>query len=176
MSTTYVLRKGSRISGVTASDIGNELERIDREFGDIRPSTVIAEAKPKKSPLHPVFQWDDSKAAEQYRLWQARSMVRSICIKVSDDTEPMQAFYHVTIEDEGAEGAYRSAAVVVSDPDLFGSALAGLRSKLAMSSRAVEDLERQLTNSKPRSPKRTKRVRAAKVAIKTAVREIGALA
>lgn len=165
----FTLRNGSRIKGVEADDLGTELERIDQEYGEIQPSVVVSEAKPKRSVLHPVFEWDDTKAAEQHRLWQARHLVRSVQIVVSDG-EPIPAFYHVEIEDGG--GAYRTASVVMQDPNLFASAISQLRSKLAMAVKAVELAESQVSR---KTPRRAKRVQAAKKSIKTAQRAIAGL-
>ena len=46
---------------------------------------VVAAARDPLSPLHSKFQWDDSKAAHRYRLWQARQIIaseRSSCLMV----------------------------------------------------------------------------------------------
>lgn len=54
----------------------NELELIRRAHGGrLSPAAVLNSARKKSSPLHAYFEWDDSKAAEQHRLWQARKII-----------------------------------------------------------------------------------------------------
>ncbi len=43
---------------------------------------IVEYARPKKSPLHKFFEWDDDKAADQYRLTQARTLIKCIVIKL----------------------------------------------------------------------------------------------
>ena len=153
----FKLKSGSRISGVDPDAVGAELERIDSKYGEITPDVVVSEARPKRSPLHPAFEWDDGKAASEFRLWQARSLVRSIQV-VIDDAEPVPAFYHVEIS-ESPNGAYRPSEIVVRNPDMLASAIQGLRQKLAMAANAVELVERQVAELAPRKAKKVRRVR-----------------
>jgi len=55
----------------------DELTRIaNKHNGLLRPADVIEAARPVGSPLHTRFTWDDTEAAHQYRLWQAREIIR----------------------------------------------------------------------------------------------------
>lgn len=58
-----------------AATIDNELERIYRRDGEVSPESILESARSPKSPLHQYFEWDDSLAAERYRLEQARQMI-----------------------------------------------------------------------------------------------------
>jgi len=44
--------------------------------GTLTPEAVVERARPESSPLHDCFEWDDDAAAEQYRLDQARRLIR----------------------------------------------------------------------------------------------------
>ena len=46
-------------------------EIAERNNGIITPDLILEEARPKKSPLHRFFCWDNSKAADEYRRIQA---------------------------------------------------------------------------------------------------------
>lgn len=46
--------------------------------GRLTPFLVVTAASKKDHPLHPVFEWDDGKAAHQYRLDQARDIIRTV--------------------------------------------------------------------------------------------------
>lgn len=58
----------------------NRINEIYRKSGEITPEMVIEDAKKTNSPLHNYFEWDDSKAAREYRLQQARELIRSVTI------------------------------------------------------------------------------------------------
>lgn len=60
---------------------------VERD-GRITPASVLDEARDEASPLHPHFEWDDSEAAEQYRLVQARGLIRryKVTVEVKPDT------------------------------------------------------------------------------------------
>lgn len=61
------------------------LELAQRD-GFITAQTVLDEARAESSPLHEHFEWDDSEAAEQYRLVQARGLIRRY--KITIETAP----------------------------------------------------------------------------------------
>lgn len=58
------------------SDLKTELLRIREERGKLTPAIVLAEATNPGHPLHDKFEWDDSVAAEKYRLAQAAQLLR----------------------------------------------------------------------------------------------------
>ena len=83
-----------------------ELERLERE-GRLSPSQVVNEARNIHSPLHEVFVWDDTVAAEKYRIVQARQLIRSFKIVVHvGNTITLMApkFVHNPRLEEGQEG------------------------------------------------------------------------
>ena len=56
--------------------IGTELAALYKTHGGLTPQGVVKWARANKSSaLHSRFEWDNSKAAEQYRLWQARELI-----------------------------------------------------------------------------------------------------
>jgi inactivated superfamily I helicase len=57
-----------------------------KNAGILRPADVVEAARPVKSVLHRHFEWDDSKAAEQYRLEQARDLIQ-VCVTVIESPE-----------------------------------------------------------------------------------------
>lgn len=50
----------------------------EKHKGEITPEIVVQEARKKRSPLHPYFEWNESEAAEKYRLLQAGYLIRRI--------------------------------------------------------------------------------------------------
>ena len=60
-----------------------QLERIAKlNGGALEARMVVDAARPKRSPLHSQFEWDDSVAAEAHRLHQARSLIARVHIEV----------------------------------------------------------------------------------------------
>jgi len=108
----YKFKAGSRVSGVKAQAVGEELQKLRDRDGRIETLVVLNEAKKKRSPLHNAFEWDDSVAAHQHRLYQARHLIRSMEIIIEDRPEP--AFVHIKVNHGGY---YQSTEVAVQNVD-----------------------------------------------------------
>lgn len=86
--------KGAK--GADAQVIGEALEAIaDQNDGHVTPAAVVAAARAKGSPLHQFFEWDNRKAADAWRLDQARSLIRVVAVEPTPDAEPVRAFLSV---------------------------------------------------------------------------------
>lgn len=96
-------------------EIVSELQRIQDENGGLlRPVDVVEAARPESSPLHGQFEWDDSEAGEQYRIWQARQLIRVTVelIESDDDGRFTRAFVSLTT-DRNSAGGYRAMTSVM---------------------------------------------------------------
>lgn len=93
-----------------------ELERIATENdGVLFPAHVVEAARATESPLHDWFEWDDSEAAERYRLWQARKLIAvHVVVSEAPKVDPVRAFVSLSTDRKG-EGGYRVMADVQSD-------------------------------------------------------------
>lgn len=120
MSVTYKFREDESLTIPNAKKanpqkIGEALEAIATEnAGRLTPHAIVAAASNRKNPLHPFFEWDDSAAANAYRLDQARALVRIIRVDDGASAEPPRAF--LSVSDRGT--SYRSLAEVQRSPDL----------------------------------------------------------
>lgn len=85
-----------------------ELEALRRASGGmLKPTDVVKFAKSPKTALHKFFEWDDSKAAKEHRLAQARSLITEYVITVEDVDFPVRAL--VSLPSDRAHGrGYRS--------------------------------------------------------------------
>jgi len=109
MEMIYKFRDGARFSG-DAQAVGRELNGIRSSHGSLTPEAIVKTARPKASVLHDYFEWNNRKAAIEYRLWQARVLVCSI-VSVRGDTEkgrPVRSFVSVN-------HAYEPIEVVLGD-------------------------------------------------------------
>lgn len=72
-------------ASVDANDAGAELERIEKENGEITSQAVVDAARSKKNVLHGLFEWDDKIAGEKWRLNQARCMIAALVVVPEED-------------------------------------------------------------------------------------------
>ena len=59
--------------------VGEQLEKIENRT----PENIVAFAKTKKTEMHKCFEWDDTIAAAQLRLHQARMMTNNLVVNYS---------------------------------------------------------------------------------------------
>lgn len=89
MKTIFQFREGSRLTG-DAQAVGEELERIKTAHGGVTARLVVETAAAKASVLHTYFEWDDSRAADAYRLDQAGHLIRCVAVTIDEDAAPAQ--------------------------------------------------------------------------------------
>jgi hypothetical protein len=91
------------------------LNTIEKEDGVITPYRIIEVARPIDSPIHDMFDWDDTSAAEKYRLWQARHYIKVISVTMLGKTT--QGFFNValTIKDVKTQGYYSTTKVLSNE-------------------------------------------------------------
>lgn len=87
---------------VPADVAGNELSRIQSAYGEITKEIVLEESRSKEAPLHPIFEWDDTKAAEKYRLHQAGCIIRAVVVRTEEEPKKtVRAFVNIGGNNEG---------------------------------------------------------------------------
>lgn len=98
-----------------------ELEEI-QQLGDglIRPSAVVEYARDPNTLLHSRFTWDDTEAAEQWRLEQARKIIRvHVKMTMPDKLDVVSVRAYVSLPSDRKSGrGYRSLATVMDHADL----------------------------------------------------------
>jgi len=114
MKRFYAHRSAS-FSDEKAQEYGEALDKIQERCGGLlTPEEVVHTAKRATSVLHSYFQWDDRRAAHNYRKEQARRLVRLICVREKDngDTVDVPAFTSIVLqqreEDDVVARAYVS--------------------------------------------------------------------
>jgi len=97
------------------SKITAELKRIaQKNKGKLFPRDVIKEARSETSPLHSSFEWDDGIAAAQWRIEQARRLIRVSITIIEGREEPVRAFVSLTPDRED-KGGYFPIETVISN-------------------------------------------------------------
>ena len=97
--------------------IQKELDLIAKKHnGLLRPEDVVAAAeKNKKSVLYTCLEWSDTKAAKEYRLWQAREIIMVHVTVLRKDTKPTRVYVSMMNDRIQPGGGYRSIEVVLSN-------------------------------------------------------------
>lgn len=83
----YQWKMASLAKGIDADSAIAEIERIESIFGSLTAENVLTASQSPDSLLHSLFQWDDTKAAHNYRLQQARTILNNIEINIISDGE-----------------------------------------------------------------------------------------
>lgn len=103
---------------VPASTVGKVFEKIEKKKGSVSSKDVLDSARPESSPIHSIFEWDDEKAAEAYRLGQATSLICNLMIvtEENESEEPIKVRAFVNVSD-GKEGSYIGAVRAMTDSE-----------------------------------------------------------
>jgi len=102
-----------------------ELEKIRKAHGGkLNPPHIVQAASNPKHPLHADFEWDDTQAAHEYRLDQARRMIRVVVIFADTEEEEPTRAYVSLMGDRTDGGGYRALVDVMSDAGMRGQLLA----------------------------------------------------
>lgn len=72
---------------VDANVVGKEFEKIEKQYGSLTNVNVLDSAKSEESPIHNLFEWDDSVAANKYRLNQATVLICNLACEVETKEE-----------------------------------------------------------------------------------------
>jgi hypothetical protein len=120
-------------SKIKADIAFNELEKIkDANGGVLTAGIVLINAKKKTCKLHNAFEWDDAKAAEEYRLVQARKMLHSIEVVYPEAPKQAPHRHYNVIKQEAKNGhpprnVYKTTKEILADPiardELLGNAI-----------------------------------------------------
>ena len=113
-----------KIKGIFNADA----QKVADEIGDknVTPQEVLEKARDENSELHKCFEWDDSVAAEKYRLMQARKVIISLVYKKKEDDEvPVRCFQITTYKN-----TYQPTRKFLVQEDEYKSLLARAKEEL----------------------------------------------
>jgi len=116
--------------------VDQALQVLHEIHGHLTPDLVLDAATKKTSPLHSMFLWDDTAAANEHRKWQARKLIRSVKIERPDgDLTPR--YLSIKIENERR---YEDVSLVVQDRDKYQSVLHDIDTTIKDLEHRVESL------------------------------------
>ena len=107
---------------VPAEKVAIHLQKLEEEKGSVTREDFLESARSEDSEIHKLFEWDDTVAAEKYRLRQATDIIHSIKITVMEDEKQpvsMKAFVipGYTEKQFGKKGGYVNIRRATEDAD-----------------------------------------------------------
>lgn len=101
---------------VSAEKVANHLQKLEDQHGKVTRELFLDSARPEDSDMHPLFEWDDEKAAEKYRLQQASIIISSIRVTVvEEETKPVTV--HPYVQTDTGSSVYINIDKAMSDED-----------------------------------------------------------
>lgn len=112
-----------KVSKTRETKIKRELLRLEQEIGYLTPRDIVQSAKSPSSPLHNTFDWNDTTAADKYRIVQARMLLTRIRINLEGENAP--AFVNVKVIIGNVESnRYISTEKAMSDEEMSRQVIA----------------------------------------------------
>lgn len=141
----YEFSEGARFqqgAHLNAKEVGKHLDMLRKQSkGELTPQDVLKDAKNNNSPLHSFFEWNEGKAAEQFRLQQARGLIRSVvAIYVDGKAKAVRSKAFVHIKESGAPH-YRETSHAMSQAKTRNMVLQRAWSELMAWRKRYQDLK-----------------------------------
>lgn len=118
MNEIIKYKRGAFLSAknkLSAKEITAALQDVSKNNdGFLEPKNVVNAARDKKSPLHNIFEWDNSVAGEKYRTIQASMLICSITIQEVESEPPRRYFSSIKPMGEG-KSAYLPTSVALGN-------------------------------------------------------------
>ena len=109
----YSWRHGKSVSAQVAGEV---MEKIEKRDGMLTKESFLEESRPADAPTHNLFEWDDTAAAEKFRLEQSRLAIADIVVTIVKADEPVKrhAFVNV-IAGKHNKAEYSSIEIAMED-------------------------------------------------------------
>lgn len=124
------MSKDKRITNVKTIAALKKLSRV--HGGLLLPEVVVAAARPVASPLHEYFTWDDTEAAEKFRLVEARRLLNVTVEYLKHGKEETAYRVFCSLSSDRREGGYRVTAQVMSNVQLREQLLEDAREEMKL--------------------------------------------
>lgn len=97
-----------------AQKVADEISSIGLS---VKPEEIVEKARDESTELHKCFEWDDTKAAEKYRVYQARQIVCHLIVKeVNNEPQKQEVrFFYKTDSQEG----YKPTSYIIRNKDEY---------------------------------------------------------
>lgn len=113
----------------------DEVQTLGEQY---TPAQVLELARNPGTELHKCFTWDDSIAAERWRLQQARQVCSSFTVIIEKEEGKPQSFR--MIQHDSEERVYRPISLTVRNQDQYASLLKQAKAELAAFKRRYKSI------------------------------------
>ena len=109
-----------KLNGIFKADAQLVAQEID-DIGDkFTCQQIVDKARDSSTELHKCFEWNDSVAAEKYRLKQAQQVVAHLVIvRNNDNNEPEKTNVRMIVSDGQGNNTYTPIRLVVRKQDEY---------------------------------------------------------
>lgn len=95
--------------GISPKEALAEVERIKRKHnGLLTAEILLEESRHPKAVFHKCFTWDDERAADLFRIDQARNLLQKITVTLITDGESRQVRVYEVVKRSAGVGQYKS--------------------------------------------------------------------
>lgn len=105
---------------VPADDVGAVCREIEEKEGSVTKQNFLDFARPEGAITHPLFEWDDTIAAEKYRLRQSGKCLSALKVKFvmseEPNKEPVVVRAYMNVNSDQAKGVYKNVVEALSVP------------------------------------------------------------
>ena len=114
-----------------ANVVGAVCEQIEDEYGSVTKERFLEAARAEESPVHNLIEWDTPKAAELYRLDQAKKIIGCLRVHyINNNDEEVQVKAFVNVSELKDTAQYESIDVVLREEDKRSAYLARIKQEL----------------------------------------------
>lgn len=147
--SSYRAKKNGVLTAEQVMRYGPRVQVLaDKNGGQVTAADILADATKKKSPLHDFFDWDDTTAANQFRLSQARKMVQAIEIVYEDasgNRRNSRAFHSIPVSGPSRghrpENAYIPVSRMMEDEEIRAEVIDQYRRRISALRRELRKIE-----------------------------------
>lgn len=100
-----------KVKGIFKADAAKVYKEIGSK--NVTPEKILEKARDENSELHKCFEWDDSVAAEKWRLVQARQIIQLIVTVPDKKEEPPKRVFQISSE----KNTYQPMSFFVKNED-----------------------------------------------------------
>lgn len=120
VAARYSFRKGFQNRGKQPAEVvAGALLDIRKHHGELQPAAIVDEAADEGHALHDYFEWDDSEAAKEHRLLQARQLIACVVtleVGPARLTEPTRLFVSVQETAYEKDAGFENINLVIRNP------------------------------------------------------------
>ncbi len=127
-------------------DVKQELLALETEEGILDPKSIVNKARSPKSAMHKMFEWDDTEAAERYRIIQAQNILRVFVVVNNIKREDGHVVEVPNRVYEKAPTGYKQVVAIAQSPDEWAYLIGEARNDITEARNKLVRLE-MLKNS-----------------------------